>query len=68
MEMNIRQSILPDLSVISGVLYQALRDVSAWVEKGVPPPPSTSYKVVDGQIVVPVDGRLKDSVYNQLFQ
>ncbi len=36
-----------------GVLYQALRDVSAWVEKGVPPPPSTSYKVVDGQIVVP---------------
>lgn len=36
-----------------GVLYQALRDLSAWVEKGVPPPPSTNYKVVDGQIVVP---------------
>ncbi len=36
-----------------GVLYQALRDVSAWVEKGVPPPASTSYKVMDGQIVVP---------------
>jgi len=36
-----------------GVLYQALRDISAWVEKGIPPPPSTSYKVVDGQIVVP---------------
>jgi hypothetical protein len=35
------------------VLHQALRDVSAWVEKGVPPPPSTNYKVVDGQIVVP---------------
>ena len=36
-----------------GVLYQALRDLSAWVEKGVPPPPSTNYKVVDGQVVVP---------------
>jgi hypothetical protein len=27
--------------------------LSAWVEKGVPPPASTSYKVVDGQVVVP---------------
>jgi hypothetical protein len=34
-------------------LHQALRDVSAWVEKGVPPPPSTAYKVVDGQVEVP---------------
>ena len=40
-------SYLPDL-------YQALRDVSAWVEKGVPPPPGTSYKIVDGQVDVPV--------------
>jgi hypothetical protein len=36
-----------------GILQQALRDLSAWVETGVPPPASTSYKVVDGQIVVP---------------
>ena len=36
-----------------GVLQQALRDVSAWVEEGIAPPASTSYKVVDGQIVVP---------------
>ena len=36
-----------------GILQQALRDLSAWVEKGVEPPPSTSYKVVDGQVVVP---------------
>lgn len=35
-----------------GVLQQALRDLSAWVEKGVAPPPSTSYKVVDGQMQV----------------
>lgn len=27
--------------------------MSAWVEKGVPPPASTNYKVVDGQVVVP---------------
>jgi hypothetical protein len=37
----------------TGILQQALRDLSAWVEKGVPPPPSTSYKVVDGQVEVP---------------
>jgi hypothetical protein len=37
----------------TGVLQQALRDVSAWVEKGIAPPASTAYKVVDGQIVVP---------------
>ncbi|MFX0051625.1 MAG: PKD domain-containing protein [Candidatus Hermodarchaeota archaeon] len=36
-----------------GVLQQALRDVSAWVEKGVAPPVSTTYKVVDGQVQVP---------------
>jgi hypothetical protein len=36
-----------------GVLQQALRDLSAWVEKGVPPPQTTHYQVVDGQVVVP---------------
>jgi hypothetical protein len=36
-----------------GVLEQALRDVAAWVERGVAPPPSTNYEWVDGQIVVP---------------
>ena len=39
-------SYLPDL-------YQALHDVSAWVEKGVPPPPGTNYRIVDGQVVAP---------------
>ena len=37
----------------TGVLQQALRDVSAWVEKGLAPPPSTAYDVVDGQVHVP---------------
>ncbi|MHA2386234.1 MAG: hypothetical protein ACXAEE_08505 [Candidatus Thorarchaeota archaeon] len=36
-----------------GVLQQALRDVSAWVERGEAPPASTPYKVVDGQVEVP---------------
>ena len=36
-----------------GVLEQALRDLSAWVENGTPPPASTDYKVIDGQVVVP---------------
>jgi hypothetical protein len=36
-----------------GALEQALRDVSAWVEKGVKPPASTNYKMVESQIEVP---------------
>ena len=38
-----------------GVLHQALRDLSTWVERGVAPPESTSYEVEDSQIVVPAD-------------
>jgi hypothetical protein len=36
-----------------GVLQQALRDLAAWVEHDLAPPPSTEYRVVDGQVVVP---------------
>jgi hypothetical protein len=35
------------------VLQQALRGLSAWVEKGIAPPASTNYQVVDGQVVLP---------------
>ncbi|MGL4565677.1 MAG: hypothetical protein ACRCVD_10315, partial [Halioglobus sp.] len=35
-----------------GTLQQALRDLSAWVEHDIAPPPSTMYRVVDGQVVV----------------
>lgn len=35
------------------VLQQALRDLSAWVEKGIAPPESTAYEVKDGQVAVP---------------
>jgi hypothetical protein len=37
----------------TGVVQQALRDLSAWVEKGLAPPASTNYKMVDGQVQVP---------------
>jgi hypothetical protein len=40
-----------------GMLQQALRDLSAWVERGVAPPASTNYRVVDGQVVVPPTAR-----------
>lgn len=36
-----------------GVYEQHLRDLSAWVEKGVEPPGATNYKVVNGQVQVP---------------
>ncbi len=35
-----------------GALQQALRDLAAWVEKGVSPPASTNYRIEDGQVVV----------------
>jgi len=35
-----------------GVLHQALLDVSDWVEGGIAPALSTSYRVEDGQIIV----------------
>ncbi|MCB1690699.1 MAG: PKD domain-containing protein [Halioglobus sp.] len=34
------------------VLQQALRDLAQWVEKGIPPPPTTGYTVVDGQVIL----------------
>ncbi|MFC4376204.1 hypothetical protein ACFO5K_19080 [Nocardia halotolerans] len=36
-----------------GILHQALRDVSAWAERGEPPPLGTRYEVTDGQVRVP---------------
>jgi hypothetical protein len=36
-----------------GVLQQALRDLAAWVEKGVAPPQSTSYHIDDGKVIAP---------------
>lgn len=36
-----------------GVLQQALRDLSTWVEKGIAPPATTNYKIEDGQVIIP---------------
>jgi hypothetical protein len=43
----------PHLIDTTGILQQALRDVSAWVERGVTPPASTRYSVTGSQITVP---------------
>lgn len=53
----------PDKSIsYLGALHQALRDVSAWVEKGVAPPANTSYRVVDGQIVTPATAAARQGI------
>jgi hypothetical protein len=46
----------------TGVLQQALRDVAAWVEKGVTPPASTNYEVVNTQVLVPPTARERRGV------
>ena len=45
-----------------GVLQQALRDVAAWVERGVAPPASTDYRVDDGQVVVPASAAVRKGI------
>lgn len=47
--------VLDSLHVVTYVpaLHQALLDLSDWVERGIAPPASTAYEVVDGQVVVP---------------
>jgi hypothetical protein len=45
-----------------GELEQAFRDIRAWVEKRVPPPRSTSYKIVNDQIVLPPTGATRGGI------
>jgi hypothetical protein len=45
-----------------GVLQQALRDLSNWVEKGVTPPSNTNYKIVDGQVEVPSNATARKGI------
>lgn len=45
-----------------GVLQQALRDISAWAEKGVAPSPSTNYKIVDGQVIIPAIANEREGI------
>jgi hypothetical protein len=69
--MHVTQAVAPNdprpvasTRVVSyqGVLQQALRDLAAWVERGVAPPPSTSYSVDDGQVVLPASAQVRGGV------
>ena len=37
----------------SGTVQYALRELSAWIEQGIVPPPTSEYRVQDGQVHVP---------------
>jgi len=45
----------------SGVLQQGLRDLSAWVEKGVRPS-STQYEIIDSQVQVPASADRRQGI------
>ncbi|MEU9348956.1 PKD domain-containing protein [Streptomyces sp. NPDC048278] len=45
-----------------GVLHKALRDVSAWAEKGTPPIASSTYTVEDSQVRVPASAHDRGGV------
>lgn len=47
--------------VYLGVLQQTLRDLSAWVEKGIEPA-STNYKVENGQVILPKDAKKRGGI------
>lgn len=46
----------------SSTLFQALLDVSAWVEKGIAPSSTSNYKIVDGQVQLSAEGNLRGGV------
>jgi len=58
---EVQESPLHTVSYL-GVLHQALRDLSRWVEEGVDPPASTNYEVVDGQVMVPASATQRQGV------
>jgi hypothetical protein len=43
-------------------VYQALLDISAWVEKGIKPSKSTNYKIVEGQVALGADGKSRGGI------
>jgi len=47
--------------VYLGVLHQTLRDLSAWVEKGIEPA-STNYKVENGQVILPEGAKKRGGI------
>lgn len=45
-----------------GVLQQALRDLSLWVEKGIAPAATTNYKIEDGQVIIPPTANEREGI------
>jgi hypothetical protein len=58
---ELQESPLHTVSYL-GILHQALRDLSRWVEEGVAPAAGTSYEVVDGQVVAPADATRRGGI------
>ena len=46
----------------NGILEQAVRDVSAWVENGTAPPRSTQYGLNNGQVSLPADASARQGI------
>jgi hypothetical protein len=46
----------------NGALQQDLRDLAAWVEYGIAPPPSTNYTLDGGQVLVPPTARERKGI------
>ncbi|TKX19761.1 hypothetical protein C1H76_7959 [Elsinoe australis] len=43
------------LVLVSGAVHQAVKDLAAWVERGVEPPASSGYEIREGQVVLDDD-------------
>src|SRR5262249_22830415 len=46
----------------TGIISQALRDLIAWSEDGVPPAPSARYELTDGQVVTGPDAAARGGI------
>ncbi|WP_407309003.1 Tat pathway signal sequence domain protein [Pseudomonas sp. nanlin1] len=46
----------------NGILEQAVRDVSAWVEEGIAPPRSTKYALNNGQVSLPANASARQGI------
>ena len=51
----------------SGTAQYALRELSAWVEQGVVPPPTSAYRAQDGQVLAPASGRTMQGHRTDVF-
>ncbi|NHO65643.1 hypothetical protein G8770_08830 [Aestuariicella hydrocarbonica] len=56
------QSVSTQTVSYLGVLQQALRDISAWVEKGIAPAPTSVYEITDGQVQIPATAAARQGI------